>query len=74
MKRQPAWRKALPEPAVGRANMRIYAKRDVGGHSVFETVLDLEVSSTAAEDIIRRARLEVARQAARLHAAKPIDK
>lgn len=39
MSRTPSWRRALPLPAEGKGNLRIYAKQDVGGATV-ESVFD----------------------------------
>lgn len=40
MSRTSTWRKALPVPADGKGNLRVYAKHDVGGGMICEVVFD----------------------------------
>lgn len=59
MSRTPLWRKALPEPPAGKANVRVYLKRGLGDE-VFEEVINLnEVSLEVAEAIVKVTRNEL---------------
>lgn len=58
MSRTPLWRKALPEPAAGKSNLRIYVKHGYGA-DVLEEVVELrDISRDAAKEIVGRARQE----------------
>lgn len=60
MSATPTWRRALPEPAPGKANVRIYAKSGFGEIGVVEEVIDIrDISLEHMKEIRNAARREV---------------
>jgi hypothetical protein len=61
MSRSPAWRKALPAPADGKGNLRVYAKQDVGG-ATMEVVFDYcDLPTSVVTEILKFAQEAKAR-------------